>query len=50
MKAPIFRGEKHIELGERPDPIIQDPTDAVGLSAVLAAHKLGASRIIVLSR
>ncbi|MCX5400784.1 alcohol dehydrogenase catalytic domain-containing protein [Streptomyces sp. NBC_00102] len=29
MKAAIFRGEKHIELGERPDPTLQDTTDAV---------------------
>jgi threonine dehydrogenase-like Zn-dependent dehydrogenase len=29
MKAAIFRGEKNIELGERPDPEIQNPTDAV---------------------
>ncbi|WP_435279615.1 zinc-binding dehydrogenase [Streptomyces sp. 1222.5] len=29
MKAAIFRGEKHIELGQRPDPTIQEATDAV---------------------
>jgi threonine dehydrogenase-like Zn-dependent dehydrogenase len=29
MKAAIFRAEKQIELGERPDPTIQDPSDAV---------------------
>jgi threonine dehydrogenase-like Zn-dependent dehydrogenase len=29
MKAAIFRAEKNIELGERPDPTIQDPTDAI---------------------
>ncbi|MBK3623464.1 zinc-dependent alcohol dehydrogenase family protein [Streptomyces sp. MBT49] len=29
MKAAIFRGEKHIELGERPDPTVQEATDAV---------------------
>jgi len=29
MKAAIFRGEKNIELGERPDPQIQSPTDAI---------------------
>ena len=29
MKAAIFRGEKNIELGERPDPTIQAPTDAI---------------------
>jgi alcohol dehydrogenase len=29
MKAAIFRGEKHIELGQRPDPTIQETTDAV---------------------
>jgi threonine dehydrogenase-like Zn-dependent dehydrogenase len=29
MKAAIFRGEKNVELGERPDPEIQNPTDAV---------------------
>jgi alcohol dehydrogenase len=29
MKAAIFRAEKNIELGERPDPQIQSPTDAI---------------------
>ncbi|MEU9397613.1 hypothetical protein AB0D86_47550 [Streptomyces sp. NPDC048324] len=29
MKAAIFRGEKHIELGQRPDPTIRKATDAV---------------------
>jgi threonine dehydrogenase-like Zn-dependent dehydrogenase len=29
MKAAIFRGEKNIELGERPDPTILNPTDAI---------------------
>ena len=29
MKAAIFNGPRSIELGERPDPQIQDPTDAV---------------------
>jgi hypothetical protein len=29
MKAATFRGEKNIELGERPDPTIQNPTDAI---------------------
>jgi threonine dehydrogenase-like Zn-dependent dehydrogenase len=29
MKAAIFRGEKNIELGDRPDPTLQDPTDAI---------------------
>ena len=28
MRA-IFRGEKHITLGERPDPVLQQPTDAI---------------------
>lgn len=29
MKAAIFRGAKNIEIGQRPDPQIKDPTDAV---------------------
>lgn len=29
MKAAIFKGERAIELGERPDPRIENPTDAV---------------------
>jgi threonine dehydrogenase-like Zn-dependent dehydrogenase len=29
MKAAIFNGPRSIELGERPDPQIQEPTDAV---------------------
>ena len=29
MKAVIFNGPGKIELGERPDPKIQEPTDAV---------------------
>jgi threonine dehydrogenase-like Zn-dependent dehydrogenase len=29
MKAVIFNGPRSIELGERPDPQIQEPTDAV---------------------
>jgi alcohol dehydrogenase len=29
MKAAIFKGEGNIEIGERPDPKIQDQTDAV---------------------
>ena len=29
MKAAIFNGPREIELGERPDPKIQEPTDAV---------------------
>jgi alcohol dehydrogenase len=29
MKAAIFRGRGRIELGERPDPTVQAPTDAV---------------------
>src|SRR5450755_25500 len=29
MKAAIFNGKGKIELGERPDPKIQEPTDAV---------------------
>src|SRR5436309_1530663 len=31
MKAAIFNGPRSIELGERPDPKIQEPTDAVVL-------------------
>jgi threonine dehydrogenase-like Zn-dependent dehydrogenase len=29
MRAAIFRGPRDIEVGERPDPVIQDPTDAI---------------------
>ncbi len=29
MKAAIFKGKKMIEVGQRPDPRIQDPTDAI---------------------
>jgi threonine dehydrogenase-like Zn-dependent dehydrogenase len=29
MRAAIFAGPRSIELGERPDPVIQEPTDAV---------------------
>ena len=30
MKAAIFKGKGAIALGERPDPTIKEPTDAVG--------------------
>jgi len=29
MKAAIFKGKGTIESGERPDPTIKEPTDAV---------------------
>jgi threonine dehydrogenase-like Zn-dependent dehydrogenase len=29
MRAAIFRGPRDIEVGERPDPVIQEPTDAI---------------------
>jgi alcohol dehydrogenase len=29
MKAAIFKGKGDIELGERPDPTIQEQTDAI---------------------
>lgn len=29
MKAAIFNGPGAVEAGERPDPVIQEPTDAV---------------------
>lgn len=29
MKAAIFKGPGIVEIGERPDPVIQEPTDAV---------------------
>jgi threonine dehydrogenase-like Zn-dependent dehydrogenase len=29
MKAAIFKGERQIEIGDRPDPKIENPTDAV---------------------
>ncbi|MGQ4420360.1 alcohol dehydrogenase catalytic domain-containing protein, partial [Streptomyces sp. SAS_269] len=29
MKAALFKAERQIEVGERPDPGIQDPTDVV---------------------
>ena len=29
MRAAIFRGPGTVEVGERPDPVIQAPTDAI---------------------
>ncbi len=29
MRAAIFRGPRSIEVGERPDPVIHEPTDAI---------------------
>lgn len=29
MKATIFKGKEKVEIGERPDPRIQEPTDAI---------------------
>ena len=29
MKAAIFKGKNTIEVGQRPDPQIQNPTDAI---------------------
>jgi len=29
MRAAIFKGPEAVEVGERPDPAIQEPTDAV---------------------
>ncbi len=29
MRAAIFRGPGIVEIGDRPDPVIQEPTDAV---------------------
>jgi threonine dehydrogenase-like Zn-dependent dehydrogenase len=29
VRAAIFRGPRDIEVGERPDPVIQEPTDAI---------------------
>lgn len=29
MKAAIFKSPGHVELGNRPDPVIQEPTDAI---------------------
>ena len=29
MKAAIYYGEGHVEIGQRPDPRVVDPTDAV---------------------
>jgi threonine dehydrogenase-like Zn-dependent dehydrogenase len=29
MKAAIFGGPRNITVGDRPDPVIQDPTDAI---------------------
>ena len=29
MRAAIFKGPGAVEVGERPDPVIQEPTDAV---------------------
>lgn len=29
MRAAIFKGPRNVEVGDRPDPVIQEPTDAV---------------------
>ena len=29
MRAAIFKGPGVVEVGERPDPVIQEPADAV---------------------
>ena len=29
MRAAIFEGPRSIKVGDRPDPVIQEPTDAV---------------------
>ena len=29
MRAAIFEGPGAVEVGERPDPVVQEPTDAV---------------------
>jgi threonine dehydrogenase-like Zn-dependent dehydrogenase len=29
MRAAIFQGPRAVEIGERPDPVIQEPTDAI---------------------
>ena len=29
MKAAIFRGPRDIVVGERPDPVIEEPSDAI---------------------
>lgn len=29
MRAAIFRGPRSIEVGDRPDPVVQEPTDAI---------------------
>ena len=29
MKAAIFNGPRDITVGERPDPVINEPTDAI---------------------
>ena len=35
VRAAIFRGPRDIEVGERPDPVIGEPTDAI-IRVVLA--------------
>jgi hypothetical protein len=42
MRAAIFRGPRDIEAGERPEPVIREPTDAIvrvtgGLRAEIVA-------------
>jgi hypothetical protein len=44
MRAALFVGPHHIDVGDRPDAAI------AGLSGVLAAKRIGAERIIALSR
>ena len=29
MRAAIFNGPRAVEAGERPDPVVREPTDAV---------------------
>ena len=36
MRAAIFNGPRSITVGERPDPVIQNPTDAI-VRVVLAS-------------
>jgi hypothetical protein len=40
MRAAIFQGPKDITVGERPDPTIQEPTDAVAIKSLIRVASL----------
>jgi hypothetical protein len=42
MRAAIFNGPHSITVGERPDPVIHQPTDAVARRAIKSLLRIGA--------